>query len=142
MAIYIAPNSGSGAEKNASAAGVVIENIYAVPVRAGGYQNGDIVDLGILPAGNSINDWNVILEGAANVDVGILSGTPGSDDASRDLTTVLHTGTLTAGINRAVNGTALCSAFKATGYDRSIGVKFKAAGTPARLEIAMLMVAR
>lgn len=145
MTIFIGQGTATGPVKVAGAAGIVTENIYKVEKTTAGYAAGDIVDVGILPADYSINDWNILLSGTVTVEIGILDGNPRSDDPARTIVVPLYSGTLNAGVNRAAGASvaeALSTAFKAVGYDRSIGVKFTNAANVDIFELSILMVVR
>lgn len=101
---------------------------------------GNIIDLGILPAGHTVT--NAILIPAdldtngtplVALDVGIMSGTPGDAVSARTCGTELFSADTTARTGGAVSKITQPSAYTilAVGYDRSIGVKIQAAPATA-----------
>lgn len=90
---------------------------------------GSIIDIGYLPAYHTVSDAILIADdidsgSAAVLDVGLMSGTPGSTDTSRTCGAELFSGS-TLGQTGGTARPTLASAFKiqATEADRSIGVK-------------------
>lgn len=92
---------------------------------------GDIIDMGVLPAYHTVSDAVLIVDDldtggspAVVLDVGLMSGTPGSTDTSRTCGAELFSGATTAQAGGVARPT-LASAFKiqATETDRSLGIK-------------------
>lgn len=117
------------------AGGVVAERFEIDFADVAALSNGDIIELGVLPAHCTIVDYyldNDDLDSngspAANVDIGIMSGDFGDNDAARTCGDELFDGSTAlqaAAFTRATVSEALRIA--ATDADRSIGVKFVAA---------------
>lgn len=96
---------------------------------------GDVVDLGILPAGYRIVDAHLFAEGdlsGKTVTVGFLTGTPGDTLGVRNLTGDLFSAqALDAGVAiTRLNKAPVLVAAPATA-DQSIGLQFSAAVAPA-----------
>lgn len=92
---------------------------------------GDIIELGVLPAYHTVSDAVLVTDDldtngapAMAVDVGLMSGTPGSTDSARTCGAELFSGATTAQTGGTARPT-LASAFKiqATEADRSLGIK-------------------
>ena len=99
------------------------------------FASGDILELALLAPYAHIVDASLVVVGslgAATVDIGLMSGTPGellnADDSARTSGTELFAAAaLTAGITRITKADSLLIA--STEVERSIGVKFSAAVT-------------
>jgi hypothetical protein len=113
-----------------ASAGQVIANDYFFDITAAQINAGEIIDLGVLPAGHTVSDAILIADdldtGAAAItlDVGIMSGTPGDDVSVRTCGAEIFSGSV-GGQAGVVGRPTLASAFKIlpTDADRSIGVK-------------------
>jgi hypothetical protein len=122
----------------ACGAGDVIVNDYFYDLPTAQNVTGDIIEMGFLPAYHTVSDVVLIADDldtatALALDVGLMSGTPGSTDTARTCGAELFSGA-TTGQAGGVARPTLASAFKilATETDRSIDIKIATqAGTPA-----------
>lgn len=120
----------------ADCAGDTVSNDFFYDLTAAQNVTGDIIDIGTLPAYHTISDVVLIpddLDSATSMtlDVGIMSGAPGSTDVSRTCGAEVFAAS-TAAQTGAVARPTLKTAFNIlpTETDRSIGVKIAAqAGT-------------
>lgn len=125
---------------NADAAGKTVANDFFVDLLATDLVAGNVIDLGILPAGNSVSNVQLMCDKldsngtpAITLDVGLMSGEVGVADAARTVGQELF-----AGSNNAQSGTAVATpatraalTIAATKFDRSIGVKIVTAPATA-----------
>jgi hypothetical protein len=116
---------------NAPTAGVVVANDFFVDLTAAQIVAGDIIDLGILPAGHTVSDvilapddLDTNVSPTLTLDVGIMSGTPGDTTSVRTCSAVIFSAS-TAAQSGTPARPSLKSAFNIlpTDADRSIGVK-------------------
>jgi hypothetical protein len=136
---------------NGDCAGDLVVNPFYVDLLTTDLLAGNVIDLGILPAGHTINGAKLIADDldtgtTLTLDVGLMSGTPGTADNTRTVGQELFiasTAAQTGGVvDAAVTKTALT--IMAQPYDRSIGVKVVAAPTGAtagRLRLLVTMYA-
>jgi len=118
-------------------AGEVVSNLFEFPLPAAPLATGDIIELGILPAGNRIVDALLVsdkLDGAADpslaFQIGVMSGTVGVIDPVRTVGQELFATPADYNtITRLSNKEAILLA--AAPYDRSIGLKVTAAQSQA-----------
>lgn len=111
-------------------AGNVIVNDYFYDLPTAQNVTGDIIDIGVLPAYMTVSDAVLIADDldtgtpAILLDVGIMSGDPGSTDTGRTCGAEIFSGATAAQAGGTARPT-LATAFKilATEADRSIGVK-------------------
>ena len=135
---------------NAATAGDVVVNDYFFDITAAQNIAGDIVDLGILPAGHTITDAIFMPDDldthgtpTLTLDVGLMSGTPNDTVTARTCGATIFSAS-TAGQGATPTRASLLTAFNIlpTDADRSIGVKLLAASaTPAagRIRLRVLM---
>lgn len=116
-------------------AGEVTRNYFEFDIAGVTFADGDIIDIGILPANATVSDAILLstdidtnVSPAVVMDVGIMSGTPGSTDAARTCGAELFSGSVAAKTGVSERMSAL-GGFKIApvGYDRSIGVKLTTA---------------
>lgn len=116
---------------NGDCAGDLVVNDFYVDLAAGDLVAGNVIDFGILPAGHSISNVQLIPDDLDTngtptlaLDIGLMSGTPGANDATRTVGQELFAGSTAAQTGSVVTPT-LKSAYtvQAQNYDRSIGVK-------------------
>lgn len=114
-------------------AGSTHTQLFIVPIQAGGFEEGDILELAQLPPYARIVDAQLIVGGGAGVegqtvDVGIMTGEPGEptldDGTARTMGNELFQGTALDGIQRLIKTDALL--IRKSEKARSIGVKFNA----------------
>lgn len=131
--------SGQRAVVNGDCAGDIVVNNYFVDVTAAQIVAGDIVDIGPLPAGHTVvgailapDDLDTNGTPTIALDVGLMSGTPGSTDTSRTCGAEIFSASQAARTGTTDRPT-LTSAFRiqSVEYDRSIGVKFNTAAATA-----------
>lgn len=105
-------------------AGVVLSERYTYTVPAGTtIADGDIIELGILPAFHTVVDAILVLDeaGTATYDVGIMSGVPGDPSASRTSGNEYFAGAADAQVTRMTKAAGFRVA--AIAGDRSVGLK-------------------
>jgi hypothetical protein len=129
-------------------AGNVISNDYFYDLPTAQNVTGDIIDIGTLPAYMTVSDAVLIVDdidsGAGVVlDVGIMSGEPGSTDTARTCGAEIFSGATTGQAGGTARPT-LASAFKIlpTEADRSIGVKIatqSATAVAGRIRLRVFM---
>lgn len=129
-------------------AGNVIVNDYFYDLPTVQNVTGDIIDIGTLPAYMTVSDAVLIADdidsGAGVVlDVGIMSGEPGSTDTGRTCGAEIFSGATTGQTGGTARPT-LATAFKilATEADRSIGVKIatqSATAVAGRIRLRVFM---
>lgn len=110
-------------------AGTVKAERYTYTVAAGTtLADGDIIELGILPAYHTVVDAILVLDeaGTATYDVGIMSGTVGSPDQARTSGNEFFAGAADAAVTRMTKA----AGFRVTPVeaDRSVGLKVVGAG--------------
>lgn len=120
-------------------AGEVVRNFYEFDTAGVTLAEGDIIDIGVLPANATVADAVIVTDDLDTnatptvvLDVGIMSGTVGSKDAARTCGAELFSGSVIA----KTGGTERMSAktgfrIAPVGYDRSIGVKVTTAQATA-----------
>lgn len=115
----------------ADCAGDVVSNDYFYDLTAAQNVTGNIIDIGILPAGHTISDVILLpddldtnVSPAMTLDVGIMSGTPGDTVTARTCGAEIFSAS-TAAQGATVTRASLKTAFiiLPTEVDRSIGVK-------------------
>ena len=133
-----------------SGAGNVFVNDYYYDLPAAQNVTGDIIDIGVLPAWHTVSDVVMIVDDidtggspAVALDVGIMSGDPGSTDTSRTCGAEIFSGA-TTGQAGGVARPTLAAAFKIkpTEADRSIGVKIatqSATAAAGRIRLRVFM---
>lgn len=103
---------------------------------------GDVVEIGILPPDHRFVTAQVIPEGAfgagVTADIGLMSGTVGSQDPARTVGDELFDGVALTAFASLTSGEALLVA--PSPVARSIGVKFSAAVTGAGQKLTMQIV--
>lgn len=129
-------------------AGNVISNDYFYDLPTAQNITGDIIDIGVLPAYMTVSDVVLIADdidsgAGAVLDVGIMSGEPGSTDTGRTCGAEIFSGA-TTGQAGGVARPTLASAFKIlpTEADRSIGVKIatqSATAVAGRIRLRVFM---
>lgn len=126
------------------AGNVVVQELFC-DVTAAQLVNGNIIDLGILPAYNTVVDAILVpddLDTATGMtlDVGIMSGTPGDTETVRTSGAELFAASTAAQAGTATRmSEATGFTIKPVEFDRSIGVKVVAAGTPQAGRIRLLV---
>lgn len=131
-------------------AGDLIVQDYFKDLTAAQLLAGDIVDIGILPAYHTVTDAILIPDDldtnvapAVTLDVGIMSGTPGSTDNTRTCGAQLFDASTAAQGGTPTRMTAATGfKIKPTETDRSIGVLIKAAPATAasgRVRVRVVM---
>lgn len=122
----------------ADCAGDVVAERFDFTVTAA-IGTGDIVELGVLPAGHTVVDAVLITDdiGTATVDVGLMSGDVGSLDAARTCGNELFAAAADASVVRmsAAGGFRIAPA----DVHRSIGLKVSAAVVAASQKISLVV---
>lgn len=120
------------------AGGVVCER-YSFTINAN-LADGDIIELGILPAYHTVVDAILVVDeaGTATYDVGIMSGVVGDPSSSRTCGNELFAGAADAGAVRM----SKVAGFRVApiGSDRSIGVKVVGHGITAANQVIDLIL--
>lgn len=100
---------------------------------------GDIIELGILPAGHTVVDAVLITDdlGAGTLDVGLMSGAVGSLDAARTSGNELFSAAADAGVVRLTQAGAF--AIAKSDVHRSIGLKSSAAIAAASQKVSLVL---
>lgn len=131
-------------------AGDLVVNDYFVDLTTAQNVTGNIIDIGLLPAGHTVSDAVLIPDDldtdgtpALALDVGIMSGTPGDSVTVRTCGAEIFSGS-TAGQTGAIARPTLPGAFKIlpVEYDRSIGVKIatqSATAAAGRIRLRVFM---
>lgn len=137
---------------NGDCAGDLVVNQFYVDLKAADLALNNVIDLGILPAGHTVHGAQLIPDDldtgtTITLDVGIMSGVPGTSDASRTVGQELFAASTAAQTGAVVSTATTKSALTivAQPFDRSIGVKVAAAPTGAtagrvRLTVSMFAV--
>lgn len=137
--------------KTIAGAGNVFVNHYFYDLPTAQNVTGDIIDIGVLPGYHTVTGIHLIVDDldsgtAILLDVGIMSGTPGSTDTSRTCGAEFFSGANTAQAG-GLAATSLVTAYKVKPVetDRSIGVKIATqSGTAVagriRLQVTMAAV--
>lgn len=130
-------------------AGDQVVNTFFVDLKAADLVLNNVIDLGILPAGHAIYNATLIPDDldtgtTLTLDVGLMSGVVGANDATRTVGQELFVGSTAAQTGATVSASTTKSAHTivAVGFDRSIGVKIAAAPTGAtagRLRLSLSM---
>lgn len=145
MAIVKSPWAfGQYAIPTAGESGVVVAYTASYTFATGDeFATGDIVELAVLPADHLIASAVLIPEGnfgtGVTADVGIMSGTVGSDDQARTSGDEIFDGATLTGLVSAPNIKAYTSIAR-TDADRSIGVKFSGDVTGAGQKLTLLVL--
>lgn len=120
------------------AGGVVCER-YTFTVTSN-LADGDIIELGILPAYHTVVDAVLVVDeaGTATYDVGIMSGVVGDPSSSRTCGNEFFAGAADATTTRITKAAGLRLA--SSGSDRSVGVKVVGAGITAANQVIDLIL--
>lgn len=143
-------STGKLATLTSPAAGVVVAQDLFIDVTAAQLVVGNIFDIGILPAGHAVTDFQLACDDLDSngtptlaVDVGIMSGTPGDVISARTSGNELIAGSAAAQAASLVRMSSQNPVkLIAVGFDRSIGVKVTVAPATAaagRLRLRVLM---
>lgn len=123
----------------APSAGAVIVNDYFITLTAAQMLLNNVVDIGVLPAGNTVSDMILVADDIdsngvplVTLDVGLMSGTPGDIVSARTCGAEFFSADTTARAGGAARMT-LSTGFRVlpADADRSIGVKIAAAPATA-----------
>jgi hypothetical protein len=130
-------------------AGDLVVNRFFVDLKAADLVANNVIDLGVLPAGHTIHGAQLIADDldtgtAITLDVGLMSGTVGTNDAARTVGQELFVASTAAQTGAVASTSTTKTALTITpvGNDRSIGVKIVAAPTGAtagRLRLTVSM---
>lgn len=104
--------------------------LFMFPVPAKGFAAGDVLELAAIPPYSVLSDASLVAVGAftdATVDVGIMSGEFGDDDATRTIGSELFSKATPANITRLVSPAALLR--PKADKEQAIGIKFNTAVT-------------
>lgn len=143
MTIYVMPaseQSGTVSAAYPDCSGDIVQNRYEIDLTLKPFKGvtlvaGDIIDIGIIPATSTVvdvlvdsDDLDTNAAPLITMDVGVMSGSPGSTDVARTCGTEFLSGSIiarTGGVER----TALKTAFRVApvAKDTSVGVKITAA---------------
>jgi hypothetical protein len=113
---------------NAGCAGVVVAQVFEYTLTDDVLAQGDIIELGVLPAGNTVVGAKLIcdqLDTGGNIvfDVGIMSGQVGEDDPARTCGDEIFSGADVGQAGGVVDADAETAfLINAVGVDRSVGV--------------------
>ena len=132
-------------------AGDLVVNPFFVDLKAADLVANNVIDIGILPAGHTINGAILICDDldtgtAITLDAGLMSGTIGDAISARTVGQELFVASTAAQTGAAVSASTTKTAhtIPAAAFDRSIGVKIVAAPTGAvagRLRLSVSMYA-
>lgn len=130
-------------------AGDLVVNRFFADLKVADLALNNVIDLGVLPAGHTIHGAQLIPDDldtgtTITLDVGLMSGTVGENNASRTVGQELFAASTAAQTGAVATTASTKSALTITpvGYDRSIGVKIAAAPTGAtagRLRLTVSM---
>lgn len=132
---------------NGDAAGDVVANDFYVDLKTTDLLANNTIDLGVLPAGHTVTDAILIPDDmdtgtTITLDVGVMSGFVGQNDAARTVGTELFAATTAAQTGTPTRVSAKTAfIIPASPLNRSIGVKIVAAPTGAtagRLRLRLL----
>lgn len=119
-------------------AGNLVVNPFFVDLKAGDLLAGNTIDLGVLPAGHTVHSAILIPDDldtgtTITIDVGLMSGVVGENNAARTVGTELFAASTAAQTGTPVSAATTKSAHTIVpvGFDRSIGAKIVTAPTGA-----------
>ncbi|HJV52784.1 MAG TPA: hypothetical protein VJ652_15055 [Noviherbaspirillum sp.] len=140
MATILSPfTKGTRSTKYGDCAGDSVVNHFYADLTAAQVAAGNIVDIGILPAGHTVVDSVLVPDDldtngspTITLDVGIMSGTPGDDTSVRTCGAELFSASTAAQGGTPTRMSAKTGfLIPSVGYDRSIGVKINAGAATA-----------